>query len=65
MVSGIPEFFLNHAELQDAQGQVLARLELFPAVSENPNLGFDLEGAGQTRLLLRDNSGNEFEAAIP
>jgi sulfur-oxidizing protein SoxY len=44
---------------------VLARLELFPAVSENPNLAFDIEGAGQTRLILRDNSGNQFDAAIP
>lgn len=65
MVSGIPEFFLNHAELRGADDQVLARLELFPAVSENPNLGFDLEGSGQTQLLLRDNSGNQFTAAIP
>jgi sulfur-oxidizing protein SoxY len=65
MVSGIPEFFINHAELRDQNGQVLARLELFPAVSENPSLTFDIEGAGQTRLLLRDNSGNQFDAAIP
>jgi sulfur-oxidizing protein SoxY len=65
MVSGIPEFFINHAQLRDRDDQVLARLDLFPAVSENPNLAFDIEGAGQTRLLLRDNSGNRFEAAIP
>lgn len=65
MVSGIPEFFINHAELRDRSDQVLARLELFPAVSENPNLTFDIQGAGQTRLLLRDNSGNEFDASIP
>ena len=65
MVSSIPEFFLNHTELRGADDQLLARLELFPAVSENPNLGFDLEGAGQTQLLLRDNSGNQFTAAIP
>jgi sulfur-oxidizing protein SoxY len=65
MVGGIPEFFINHAELRDQDNQLLARLELFPAVSENPNLAFDIEGAGQTRLLLRDNSGNEFDAAIP
>ncbi|CAI8822608.1 sulfur-oxidizing protein SoxY [Pseudomonas sp. IT-P258] len=64
MVSGIPEFFINHVELRDHNEQVLARLELFPAVSENPNLAFDIEGAGQTRLLIRDNSGNEFNASI-
>jgi sulfur-oxidizing protein SoxY len=65
MVSGIPEFFINHAELRGADDQLLARLELFPAVSENPNLAFDIEGAGQTRLIVRDNSGNEFDASIP
>lgn len=65
LVSGIPEFFINQARLLDADGKLLARLELFPAVSENPSLGFDIQGPGQTRLLLRDNSGNEFDAAIP
>ncbi|MGN8273775.1 quinoprotein dehydrogenase-associated SoxYZ-like carrier [Pseudomonas sp. SMN5] len=65
LVSGIPEFFLNQARLLDAEDQVLARLELFPAVSENPNLGFDIRGTRPVRLLLRDNSGNAFEAAIP
>ncbi|MDD2052105.1 quinoprotein dehydrogenase-associated SoxYZ-like carrier [Pseudomonas putida] len=65
LVSGIPEFYLTQAELLDAAGKTLATLELFPAVSENPNLGFDVQGAGQTHLRLRDNSGNEFNAAIP
>ena len=65
MVSGIPEFYLNHAQLLGDKGQVMAELELFPAVSENPNLAFDIEGTGQTRLVLRDNSGNAFDAAIP
>ncbi|CAI8707190.1 MULTISPECIES: quinoprotein dehydrogenase-associated SoxYZ-like carrier [unclassified Pseudomonas] len=65
MVGGIPEFFLNHAELRDQDDQLMARLELFPAVSENPSLAFDIEGAGQTRLLLRDNSGNQFSATLP
>lgn len=65
MVGGIPEFFLNHAELRDQDDRLMARLELFPAVSENPSLAFDIEGAGQTRLLLRDNSGNQFSATLP
>jgi sulfur-oxidizing protein SoxY len=65
MVSGIPEFFLNQAQLRGRDDQVLAELELFPAVSENPNLAFDIDAPGPTRLVLRDNSGNEFDAAIP
>ena len=64
LMSGIPEFFIEHAELFDAQGQSLATLELFPAVSENPSLGFDLLNQGPTRLTLRDNNGNQFDAAI-
>ncbi|WLH70427.1 quinoprotein dehydrogenase-associated SoxYZ-like carrier [Pseudomonas sp. FP2309] len=65
MVSGIPEFFINHAQLRGRDDQVLAELELFPAVSENPTLAFDIDAPGPTRLVLRDNSGNEFDAAIP
>jgi sulfur-oxidizing protein SoxY len=64
MVSGIPEFYLNQAQLKDDNGKLLASLELFPAVSENPVLGFDIEGQGATRLWLRDISGNQFSAAV-
>lgn len=64
LVGGIPEFFLNQAELRDPGGSVLARLELFPAVSENPTLSLDLRDAGATELWLRDNNGNEFKAAL-
>lgn len=65
MVSGIPEFFINQAELRGVNNQLLAHLELFPAVSENPSLAFDIEGSEPTRLTLRDTSGSQFEAAIP
>lgn len=65
LVSGIPEFFINHAELLDERGQRMATLVLYPAVSENPSLGFDVRAPGPTRLVLQDNSGNRFEAAVP
>lgn len=64
LVGGIPEFYLEHAELHDAGGERLGRLELFPAVSENPTLGFELRGGGRTGLRLRDNNGNEFAAEL-
>ena len=64
MVGGIPEFFLNQAELRDGAGNVLARIELFPSVSENPTLSLDVRGQGDTELWLRDNNGNEFKAAL-
>jgi sulfur-oxidizing protein SoxY len=64
LVDGIPEFFLDQAELRDASGVLLARLELFPAVSENPTLSLELRGQEDAVLWLRDNNGNEFEAAL-
>lgn len=64
LVGGIPEFFLNRAELRDSAGKVLATLELFPSVSENPTLGLEVKGEGDTELWLRDNNGNEFEAVL-
>jgi len=58
---GIPEFFLNHAELRTDDGKLLATLELF----ENPTISFELRGDVQaTQLWLRDNSGNEFKASF-
>lgn len=62
---GIPEFFIERAELRGAGGAVLASLELHPSVSENPTLTLQLgkTDAGQ-QLWLRDNNGNEFEAAF-
>ncbi|MBA1202626.1 quinoprotein dehydrogenase-associated SoxYZ-like carrier [Pseudomonas capeferrum] len=62
--SGIPEFFIEQADLFDGQGQPLATLRLFPAVSENPNLSFESRTSGPTRLELRDNNGNPFQAVL-
>ena len=64
LVGGIPEFFLNQAELRGVDGTVLATLELFPAVSENPTLSFDVRGNAPTEVWLRDNNGNEFKAEL-
>lgn len=64
LVGGIPEFYLNQAELRDSNGNSLATLELFAAVSENPTISLDLKGADASELWLRDNNGNEFKAAL-
>ena len=64
LVGGIPEFFVNQAELRDADGGVLATVELFPAVSENPTLSLEVKGSQPATLWLRDNNGNEFEAGF-
>ena len=65
LVDSIPEFYLNQAELRDSHSSVLARLDLFSAVSENPTITLRVKGQPQTQLWLRDNNGNEFSAQIP
>jgi sulfur-oxidizing protein SoxY len=64
LINGIPEFFLNQAQLRDSNGKTLATLELFPAVSENPTISLDLKDKSNAELWLRDNNGNEFKAAL-
>lgn len=65
LMDSIPEFYVNQAELRDTNGAVLARLDLFSAVSENPTITLRVKGRPHTQLWLRDNNGNEFSAQIP
>ena len=64
LVGGIPEFYLDRAELRSTTGEVLASFELFPAISENPTLTMEVRGHPHTVLWLHDNNGNEFEAGL-
>lgn len=64
LVGGIPEFCLNQAEVRDGNGKVLTTLELFPFVRQSPTRSLEGQGEGLTELWLRDNNGNEFEAAL-
>ena len=65
LVDSIPEFYVNQAELRNNEGALLARLDLFSAVSENPTITLRVKGQPHTQLWLRDNNGNEFSAQIP
>ncbi|MGL4315446.1 MAG: quinoprotein dehydrogenase-associated SoxYZ-like carrier [Pseudomonas sp.] len=64
LIGGIPEFYLDRAELRGGNGEVLARFDLYPAVSENPTLSLDVRGHPGTQLWLHDNNGNEFLADV-
>lgn len=64
MAGEAPEFYLDHAQLRDADGKVLADLELFPSLSENPTLTLAVKGSPHTRLWFRDNNGNEFSREL-
>ncbi|MBD9481493.1 quinoprotein dehydrogenase-associated SoxYZ-like carrier [Pseudomonas sp. PDM14] len=64
LVGGIPEFYLDRAELRSPAGEVLARFDLYPAVSENPTLTMEVHGHPRSVLWLHDNNGNEFQAEL-
>jgi len=65
LIGNIPEFFLEQLQLRNEQGEVVARMELYPPVSENPVFTFDLnDQAARYQLWLRDNNGNEFEQSL-
>lgn len=66
LVAGIPAFYLETLEVRGAKGEVLARLETFEPVAENPVFTIDLNrAAGPYRVTGRDNNGTEIDAVIP
>lgn len=67
LAAGIPAFFLERGRVRSAGGALLAELETFEPVSENPILTLEVRGrAGDQGFLFegRDNGGNEFRARI-
>jgi sulfur-oxidizing protein SoxY len=66
LVGGVPAFYLNRLALSDAEGRLLARLDTFEPVSENPVFSFDLgeRPAGALRLSGSDNNGNRIQGTV-
>jgi sulfur-oxidizing protein SoxY len=66
LVDGIPAFFLQRLELQEAGGRVLMRLSIGEPVSENPVFSIDLAERPRSplRLLGQDNNGNRIDQWI-
>ncbi len=65
LADGVPKFHIEGLQLKDTDSQrIMAGLELFEPVSENPMLSLDV--GNRTRFLLdgRDNNGNRIEAKI-
>lgn len=70
LVDNIPEFFLERLEVRNAQGEVVARMTAWSAMSTNPVLTLEITPDGVTEggayvLAGRDNDANEIAAAIP
>lgn len=61
---GIPAFYLNELTVKNAAGELVAALELYEPVSENPTLTLKpLVGTKQEELSVstRDTEGNEYD----
>lgn len=66
LVAGVPAFYIEQLELQDASGQAWWRLALHEPVSENPLITFELpvQSPASFRLIGRDNNGNRIDAGV-
>ncbi|EME69482.1 hypothetical protein H261_12999 [Paramagnetospirillum caucaseum] len=67
LAAGIPAFYLEKSRISAADGKVLAELETFEPVSENPILTLEVRGRagpGGFRFEGRDNNGNLFQSRI-
>lgn len=65
LVASIPSFYIEQVEIRNHTDEILGRLELSPAVAENPVFTFDTQIEEiALQLWLRDNDGNEFRRAL-
>lgn len=65
LASGVPKFHIEQLDIKEAASQqVMAELELFEPVSENPMLSLDVGKHTEFALGGRDNNGNQIHAVI-
>lgn len=64
LASGIPHFHIEKMTFSTPEGQVLARLETFEPISENPMLSLDIGKYSQVKMSGVDNNGNKIEAMV-
>lgn len=64
LAGGIPAFYLDELQLQNGKGELLAKLQGFEPLAENPLLSFDLRNAGVVRVLARDTQANQLRGSV-
>ena len=64
LASGIPNFYIENLNVKDAQGNLLAELDLYEPISENPMLSLDVGKVTTFKLEGRDNNGNKIAAEV-
>lgn len=64
LVASIPAFYIEEIKLTDDSGELLARVELFEPVQENPVLTLDLAKGSSVYMDAIDNNANEFSVRL-
>ena len=67
LADGIPVFIIEKLQLDDMQGERLAKLDLHEPVNEDPAFTFYFPDGGlgnEVKVHGRDNNGNEIEAVL-
>ncbi len=64
LVAGIPPFYIETIELTDDDGKLLAKIEPYEPIQENPLFTLDLFKNGAINIEAVDNNANEFSARI-
>lgn len=66
LAAGIPAFYIESLELKDKHGDLLAHIQSYQPVSENPFFSLDLESNQYQGLTLtgHDNNGNQINKVL-
>jgi sulfur-oxidizing protein SoxY len=68
LAPGIPAFYLNELVVRNQDGEIVAEMDLYEPISENPTLTLRPKVGQEAQVLLvssRDTEGNEFEFPLP
>lgn len=60
----IPVFHITQVQVKDAEGRLLARVEPYEPVSENPVFTLEVPQSKEVAIGGRDNNGNRFDAVL-
>jgi len=68
LAPGIPVFYMNEIEVKSSEGTVLANIEMFEPISENPTLTLKPlvnDNVDELLVYARDTEANEFRFSLP
>lgn len=64
LAAGIPVFHIDRIDMRASDGRLLASLQTYEPVSENPVISVDLQHSGPVRIDAHDIQGNRFAATV-